>query len=102
MKILKEDMKVVKENSDIIIEHLDNKEKTLNECNDSNDPKLKLGICAMAKKVGSKHMKSILQQLTDFDIFNIIIFDESLIKKDEVEVRKFYKENTNSYILLLI
>ena len=31
MKILKEDMKVVKENSDIIIEHIDNKEKTLND-----------------------------------------------------------------------
>ena len=40
----------------------------------------------MAKKVNSKHMKSILQQLTDFDQFNLIIFEETLIKKEDIEV----------------
>ena len=53
----------------------------------SNDSKLKLGICAMAKKVASKHMKSILQQLTNFGEFNLIIFDEKFILKEDIEVR---------------
>ena len=46
--------------------------------------KVSLGICAMAKKVNSKHMQHILLGLSKFDEFNLVIFDEKMIFKEEV------------------
>ena len=44
-----------------------------------------LGICAMAKKVNSKHMKNILENFNQFEEFKIIVFSEDLIFKTEIE-----------------
>lgn len=47
--------------------------------------KISLGICAMAKKVNSKHMQQILFGLKQFDEFELITFTEDLIFNTEVE-----------------
>ena len=48
-------------------------------------PKVKLGICAMAKKTNSKAMNNILENLSKFKEFKIIIFSEEIIFKKEIE-----------------
>jgi inositol hexakisphosphate/diphosphoinositol-pentakisphosphate kinase len=47
--------------------------------------KIKLGICAMEKKVKSSHMKNILDNFNTFEEFKIIIFTEEIIFKKEIE-----------------
>ena len=42
---------------------------------------IKLGICAMAKKVNSIPMKNILDNFRQFEEFKIIIFKEEMIFK---------------------
>ena len=49
------------------------------------DKKVSLGICAMEKKVKSKHMQHILLGLSKFDEFNIIIFEQKMIFELKVE-----------------
>lgn len=49
------------------------------------EERIKLGICAMEKKVKSKHMQNILKGLEAFDEFELIIFDEFTIFNKEVE-----------------
>jgi len=45
--------------------------------------RIKLGICAMEKKVNSKHMQNILKGLEAFDEFDLIIFDnDTIFNKD--------------------
>ena len=46
---------------------------------------IKLGICAMPKKVNSTHMKNILDNFQSFEEFEIIIFTEDIIFKNEIE-----------------
>ena len=46
---------------------------------------IKLGICAMPKKVNSTHMKNILDNFQSFEEFKIIIFTEDIIFKNEIE-----------------
>ena len=50
-----------------------------------NMSKVKLGICAMAKKANSLAMKNILENLEKFTEFEIIIFSEETIFKKEIE-----------------
>ena len=52
---------------------------------EKNISQVNLGICAMEKKSGSKAMKSILENLSKFKEFNIIIFSEEIIFKSEIE-----------------
>ena len=49
------------------------------------EERIKLGICAMEKKVNSKHMQNILNGLQAFDEFEIIIFNEDIIFNREIE-----------------
>ena len=44
-----------------------------------------IGICAMDKKVKSKHMEKILSNLKSFDEFNIIIIPEEIFTKEDIE-----------------
>ena len=44
-----------------------------------------LGICAMAKKVNSKHMQKILKNIKKFEEFKLIIFPEDLIFEKDIE-----------------
>ena len=44
-----------------------------------------LGICAMSKKVNSKHMQKILKKIKNFDEFKLIYFSEDLIFDEEIE-----------------
>ena len=44
-----------------------------------------LGICAMSKKVNSKHMQKILKNIKKFDEFKLIYFSEDLIFDKEIE-----------------
>ena len=46
---------------------------------------IKLGICAMPKKINSTHMKNILDNFLRFEEFKIIIFTEDIIFKTEIE-----------------
>lgn len=46
---------------------------------------IKLGICAMPKKVNSTHMKNILDNFQSFEEFKIIIFTEDIIFKTEID-----------------
>jgi inositol hexakisphosphate/diphosphoinositol-pentakisphosphate kinase len=46
---------------------------------------IKLGICAMEKKVYSKHMQNILNGLRQYSEISIIIFDESIIFGKQIE-----------------
>ena len=46
---------------------------------------IRLGICAMPKKVNSKHMKNILDNFQTYEDFKIIIFTEDIIFKTEIE-----------------
>jgi inositol hexakisphosphate/diphosphoinositol-pentakisphosphate kinase len=48
-------------------------------------PLVKLGICAMEKKVNSKHMQNILNEIRKYE-FEMIIFSEKIIFNEEVEV----------------
>ena len=52
---------------------------------ENNISKVNLGICAMEKKSGSTAMKNILDNLSEFKEFNIIIFSEEIIFKTEIE-----------------
>ena len=52
---------------------------------EKNISKVNLGICAMEKKSGSTPMKNILDNLSKFKEFNIIIFSEEIIFKSEIE-----------------
>ena len=47
--------------------------------------KIKLGICAMGKKVNSTHMKNILDNFNQFEEFRVITFSEDIIFKTEIE-----------------
>jgi inositol-hexakisphosphate/diphosphoinositol-pentakisphosphate 1-kinase len=40
-----------------------------------------VGICAMAKKSGSKPMKEILMRLQEFEYLKMIVFQEEVILK---------------------
>ena len=44
-----------------------------------------IGICAMDKKVKSKHMEKILSNLKSFDEFEIIIIPEEIFTKEDIE-----------------
>ena len=44
-----------------------------------------LGICAMNKKVNSKHMQKILKNIKKFDEFQLVYFSEDLIFDEEIE-----------------
>ena len=44
-----------------------------------------LGICAMSKKVNSKHMQKILKNIKKFEEFKLVYFKEDLIFCQEVE-----------------
>ena len=44
-----------------------------------------LGICAMSKKVNSKHMQKILKNIKKFDEFKLVYFSEDLIFGEEIE-----------------
>ena len=46
---------------------------------------IKLGICAMPKKINSTHMKNILDNFLRFEEFKIVIFTEDIIFKTEIE-----------------
>ena len=46
---------------------------------------IKLGICAMPKKIKSTHMRNILDNFQRFEEFNVIIFTEEIIFKTEIE-----------------
>ena len=47
--------------------------------------KIRLGVCAMKKKIDSKHMQNILDEIKKFDEFEIITFVEEKILNDDVE-----------------
>ena len=47
--------------------------------------KVKLGICAMNKKSNSAQMQSILQRLSAFNEFDIIVFPDEVILNDPIE-----------------
>lgn len=40
--------------------------------------KIRLGVCAMAKKAASKPMREILARITSFSEFETIFFDETV------------------------
>ena len=44
-----------------------------------------LGICAMPKKVNSKHMQKILENIKKFDEFKLVYFSKDLIFEGEIE-----------------
>lgn len=44
-----------------------------------------VGICAMAKKTQSKPMKEILTRLREFEYIRMVVFEEDVILKDQVE-----------------
>ena len=44
-----------------------------------------LGICAMSKKVNTKHMQKILKNLKKFEEFKLVYFNENLIFEEEIE-----------------
>ena len=44
-----------------------------------------LGICAMPKKVNTKHMQKILKNLKKFEEFKLVYFNENLIFEEEIE-----------------
>lgn len=46
---------------------------------------IKVGICAMEKKVNSKHMQFILKGLEDFGDFTIIVFTEEMLFNLDIE-----------------
>ena len=46
---------------------------------------IKLGICAMGKKINSTHMKNILDNFSQFEEFRIITFSEDIIFKTAIE-----------------
>ena len=50
-----------------------------------NQPKITLGICAMEKKVKSKHMQQILENLKSFGEFELVDYPESLIFNESIE-----------------
>ena len=46
---------------------------------------IKLGICAMPRKVNNPHMKNILDNFKTFEDFEIVIFTEEIIFKTEID-----------------
>ena len=56
----------------------------MDKSNDKTKNKIKLGICAMEKKVYSKHMQNILNLLPQQEI-SIIIFKENIIFDKPIE-----------------
>ena len=46
---------------------------------------IKLGICAMPRKINNPHMKNILENLQRFEELKIIIFTEEILFKTEIE-----------------
>jgi glutathione synthase/RimK-type ligase-like ATP-grasp enzyme len=44
-----------------------------------------LGICAMSKKVNTKHMQKILKNIKKFEEFKLINFTEDLIFEEDIE-----------------
>ena len=46
----------------------------------------KLGICAMPKKVNSKHMQKILKNIKKFDEFKLVYFSEDLFLKEKLKI----------------
>ncbi len=61
----------------------------------NSDIRIKLGICAMEKKVKSKHMQNILKGLEAFDEFDLIIFDQETI------FNKKYEEWPNVHSMII-
>ena len=54
----------------------------------SSEPKIKLiklGICAMPRKINNPHMKNILENIQHLGEFDIIIFTEEIIFKKEID-----------------
>ena len=47
--------------------------------------KIKLGICAMEKKINSSHMQNILNGIKQYNLIEIIIFKEDIIFNKEIE-----------------
>ena len=46
---------------------------------------IKLGICAMPRKINNPHMKNILENIQHLGEFDIIIFTEEIIFKKEID-----------------
>ena len=57
-------------------------------CKESEDKNYKIiiGICAMEKKINSRHMQNILKGLEAFEEFQIVVFDEEIIFNYDIEV----------------
>ena len=55
-----------------------------NHSSKSNNP-IKLGICAMEKKVNSNHMQNILNGLKQFEELEIVIFSEEIIFNEDIQ-----------------
>ena len=54
--------------------------------NNWKDKVIRLGICAMEKKIKSQHMQKILTGLSVFEEFKIIVFTEEILFNNDVEV----------------
>lgn len=52
---------------------------------EENIEKIKIGVCAMAKKVLSKPMEQILTRLKSYDHFDINLFDQNIILNSPIE-----------------
>lgn len=47
--------------------------------------KISIGICAMEKKVNSKHMQNILAEFSKFTEFKIVFFTKEILFKEQIE-----------------
>ena len=67
-------------------EELTNSENAkFDEDNDFSTKKIKIGVCAMEKKVDSKPMREILRRLAETQEFEIEIFKETIIFEVPIE-----------------
>jgi Diphosphoinositol pentakisphosphate kinase 2 N-terminal domain len=61
-----------------------------NEGQEKDSESIKVGICAMAKKANCGPMTEILNRLNVLHDFEIIIFPETTIIEDAIEVHKHF------------
>jgi hypothetical protein len=55
--------------------------------------RLILGVCAMDKKAQSKPMREILQRMTSFNEFEVIVFGDKVYLHAPVYINTLYKPN---------